>query len=64
MKKKTLPSSTFREKLISAIVEFTGAELDEFTHDDFIALAKESEDQLLDRLIHITEWYVDEYNND
>jgi len=53
-----------REKLISAIVELTGSELNEFTRADFIALAKESEDQLLDRLIHIAKWYQDEYNND
>ena len=49
-----------RAKLIDAIVKYSGGELSEFTNDDFIELAKESNDQLLDRLIGILEWYENE----
>lgn len=49
-----------RTKLIDAIVKYSGGELSEFTNDDFISLAKESNDQLLDRLIGILEWYENE----
>jgi hypothetical protein len=49
-----------REKLVNAIIEYYGSEVSEFTKQDFIDLAKESEDQLLDRLIGILEWYHNE----
>lgn len=49
-----------RTKLIDAIVKYSGGELSEFTNDDFISLAKESNDQLLDRLIGILQWYENE----
>jgi len=49
-----------RTKLIDAIVKYSGGELSEFTNDDFIELAKESNDQLFDRLIGILEWYENE----
>jgi len=49
-----------RKKLIDAIVEFSGDELEE---KDFIDLAKESDEALLDRLISILWWYSNEYNN-
>jgi hypothetical protein len=52
-----------RNKLIDAIYELSQNEIAEFTTQDFLALAKESEEQLLDRLIHIAKWYADEYNN-
>ena len=43
-----------REKLIDSIVEYSSDELDV---KDFIEIAKESDEQLLDRLINILEWY-------
>jgi hypothetical protein len=52
-----------REKLIQAIVDFSGDEISEFTKQDFIELAKESDEALLDRVISILWWYHNEYNN-
>lgn len=52
-----------RKKLIDAIVEFSGDEISEFSKKDFIDLAKESDEALLDRLISILWWYSNEYNN-
>lgn len=49
-----------RIKLIDAIVKFSGQEIIEFTQQDFINLAKESNEQLIDRLVHILEWYENE----
>lgn len=49
-----------RKKLIDAIVKFSGEEIAEFSKADFIDLAKESNDELLDRLINILEWYENE----
>jgi hypothetical protein len=49
-----------RSKLIDAIVKYSGEELNEFSQNDFIDLAKESNEQLLDRLISILEWYENE----
>ncbi len=59
-----LNPNTIRQKLVDAIVELTGSELDLFTHKDFIDLAKESDSQLIDRLIHISHWYKNEYDNE
>lgn len=50
-----------REKLIDAIVKFSF--ISEFSQQEFIDLAKESNDQLLDRLIGILEWYDEELKN-
>jgi len=55
--------NAMREKLIQAIVDFLGDEISEFTKQDFIELAKESDEALLDRVIHILWWYHNEYNN-
>lgn len=49
-----------RKKLIDAIVKFSGEEITDFSKADFIDLAKESNDELLDRLINILEWYENE----
>ena len=49
-----------RKKLIDAIVKFSGEEIAEFSKANFIDLAKESNDELLDRLINILEWYENE----
>ena len=47
-----------REKLINALINLASDELDE---DTLIAMAKESEEQLVDRLIHIANFYFMEY---
>jgi Zn-finger protein len=49
-----------RAKLIDAIVKFSGEEIAEFSKSEFIDLAKESNDELLDRLIEILKWYDNE----
>lgn len=49
-----------RAKLIDAIVKYSGEEISEFTKAEFIDLAKESNDELLDRLINILRWYDNE----
>ena len=46
---------TLREKLITAILDLSGDEFDNY--DDFIKLAKKSEEQLDDDLIHIADYY-------
>lgn len=43
-----------KTKLIDSIIDLSG---DEFSKQDLIELAKESEDQLVDRLISIAEYY-------
>lgn len=48
-----------REKLINAIIEYAGDELDEF---DYQKMSRESEEELVDRLIHILEYYFIQYN--
>lgn len=48
-----------REQLVDAIIEHSSDELD---IKDVIEIAKESEAQLLERLIHILNWYSDAYN--
>lgn len=48
-----------REKLINAIIEYAGDELDEF---DYQRMSRESEEELVDRLIHILEYYFIQYN--
>lgn len=49
-----------RAKLIDAIVKYSGEEISEFSKSEFIDLAKESNDELLDRLINILRWYDNE----
>jgi altronate dehydratase len=49
-----------RVKLIDAIVKYSGEEVAEFSRSEFIDLAKESNDELLDRLINILKWYDNE----
>ena len=46
-----------RTKLIDAIIELSGDEFE--SKQDLIELAKESEDQLVDRLIAIADYYRD-----
>jgi hypothetical protein len=47
-----------RAKLIDAIIDLSGDEFE--SRKDFIELAKESEEQLVDRLIAIAEFYRDD----
>lgn len=49
-----------RAKMIDAIVKYSGEEISEFSRSEFIDLAKESNDELLDRLINILRWYDNE----
>jgi hypothetical protein len=46
-----------REKLINAILLLSG---DELECSDFRNMAKESDDELIDRLIHIAKYYHSE----
>jgi hypothetical protein len=48
-----------RQKLIDAIHEYASDELDE---KDWFNIAKESDKQLIDRVINILSWYHEEYN--
>lgn len=48
-----------REKLVNAILEHSEDELGEHTLAD---IARESEEQLVDRLINILGYYAREYN--
>lgn len=57
MKKK----KTIREKLVDAIVEFGGDEIESVT--EAIQLAKKSDDELVDVLINLLIFYHNEYNN-
>ena len=43
-----------REKLINAIIEYAGDELDEI---DYQKMSRENEEELVDRLIYILEYY-------
>lgn len=55
-----MAKNNIRKKLVMAIVGSSAEELDKH---DYIIIAKESEEQLLDRLINILDWYIDEHNN-
>lgn len=48
-----------REKLIDAILDLASDEFEDTK--ELIELAKESEEQLLDRLIHIAKYYYEQY---
>lgn len=49
-----------REKLVVAIRGFAG---DELTIEDWEKIAIESNEQLIDRLVHILSYYHKEYND-
>lgn len=49
-----------REKLINLIMSYAG---DELIMADVIDIAKESEEELLDRVANILDYYVHEYIN-
>jgi hypothetical protein len=49
---------TAREKLVDAIIDLAGDEFE--SRQDFIELAKESEEQLVERLVHIAHYYKQE----
>jgi hypothetical protein len=51
---------TLREKLVSAILLLSE---DELERNDFYDMAGESEEELIDRILHIAIWYKDEFNN-
>lgn len=51
---------TIREHLINAIIELSGEELE--YKNDLIILAKESEEELIHRILHVARYYKDEYN--
>lgn len=55
-----MAKNNIRKKLVTAIVEYSSDELDE---QDYIRMAKESEEKLLDNLISILGWYHNELNN-
>lgn len=54
-----VPSSTLREKLIKNIIYYAGDELED--RDSIVELAIQSEEELIDRLIHILDYYYDQY---
>lgn len=64
MKKKTKKTKpvvkSTREKLIGNILYYAGDEFE--SRDSVIELALESEDQLIDRLISILDYYSDQAN--
>lgn len=49
---------TTREKLVTNIMYYSGEEFENVA--DAVQLAKESEDQLVDRLISILDYYYDQ----
>lgn len=51
---------SIREILIDAIVKHSG---DELTFADMVIIAKESEQQLCERIACILEWYDNQLNN-
>lgn len=50
---------TIREKLVNNILYYAGDEFE--TKNDITQLAIESEEELVDRLINILDYYYDEY---
>lgn len=56
-----MANKTLREKLISSIMDLAGDEFE--TVDSVVEMAKESDEQLVDRLIHIAGYYQGEYNS-
>jgi len=49
-----------RKLLVNAIFEFSA---DELTQEDYIKMASENDETLAERLIHIAEYYREQYNN-
>jgi hypothetical protein len=49
-----------RVQLVNAIYDNSSEELD---MADMLAIAKSSNEQLVERLINILEWYANEHNN-
>jgi hypothetical protein len=61
-KRKTISASelvTTRAKLVGNILYYAGDEFE--TTDDITELAMESEEELVDRLIDILDYYYDQY---
>jgi hypothetical protein len=58
---KVKKSTTTREKLVSNILYYAGDEFE--TKEDITELAMESDEQLIDRLIGILDYYYDEVQN-
>jgi len=52
---------TIREKLVNAIVSHSQDEY-EYT-SDLIDLAKNSDEELIDKLIYLLDWYHNNYHN-
>jgi hypothetical protein len=52
---------TLREKLVDNILYYAGDEFE--TKDAVVTLATETEEQLIDRLIDILDYYYDEVQN-
>jgi hypothetical protein len=56
----TIKTTHMRQKLVDAIIELSD---DEFmSYSDLIELAKESDEQLVDRVISIAQYYKNLYN--
>ena len=55
-----MKKETTREKLINAIVQLAEDEYE--TNSDYLLLAKQSEDELIDTLIAIAEWHQQNSN--
>lgn len=53
-------SQSTKERLVTAIIDLAG---DELTRDEQTALWKESNSKLVDRLIHIANWYANEHHD-
>ena len=53
-------TETTREKLVANILYYSGDEFE--SPQDMVELAKESDDELLDRLIGILDYYYDLYD--
>lgn len=56
-----MKKETTREKLIKAIVRLAEDEYE--TNSDYLLLAKQSEDELIDTLIAIAEWHQQNYQD-
>ena len=59
--KRKFQSETLREKLVNNIIYYAGNDYE--SRQDYLELARESDEQLVDRLIHILDYYHDCYNN-
>lgn len=57
------PTSLIRDMLLDAILKYSEDELNEFSLKEFIELAKESDAQLVERLINILKYYHHAHNS-